>query len=558
MGREYDPVTLGILWDKLASMADEIYTSFCRTSFTPLVREAFDAIAALFDGQGRLLAQASFGPPSFIGTLPQTLHIFLKKFPKETWNPGDIIATNDPWLGTGHLNDLSMVRPVFHKDELVAFTGTVNHLPDVGGMLWSTMASEVYEEGFRLPPCRIVENGEPNEDVIDIIQNNIRIGDQVMGDIRSAITANHVGEALMIEFLEEYRIEDLDALTEAILNTSEEVMRERIRQIPNGIYTYQLYTEGIVEPIKIVCSVEVGDDEITVDFEGTSKAVDRGINVPLVYTTSYSRYAVKCVVSPTLPNNDGSIKPILVTAPEGCILNAPPPSPVAGRHVIGHFAPLAVWGALAKVVPDRVIADTGLITMVQFTGEDARGKRFSIPLFSMGGMGARPDDDGVDTMAVPTNVSNISYEVLEDFALGCLLTEKRELITDSGGPGRFRGGLGQEILIKNLSPKPIIISFMARNTEYPPKGYHGGLPGMKTETYINDEPVHPKGRFHLDPDSQVKIRIAGGGGFYDPHERAVSKVLDDVRQGYVSLEAAKKYYGVIVDPTTMEAHRVGC
>ncbi len=431
----------------------------------------------------------------------------------------------------------------------------MNHLPDVGGSTLSAAAREVYEEGLRIPPAKIVKGGELNDELFEFIRYNVRIVDSVIGDLKSAITTNMVGGDLLIEFLDEYSVEDFGSLSEAIISRSEEVMREKIREVPNGLYNYEFYIEGVKDPIKIACSLEVRDDEITVDFDGTDKAVDIGINVPMIYTNAYTKYGVKCVISPTLPNNDGSFKPVEILAPEGCILNAPPPSPVAGRHITGHYTPIAVLWALSKVVPEKVLAGTGLFNVVQFSGE-SDGRGYSLPLFIGGGLGARSDDDGVDTLSFPTNISNISYEVFEDFCLNSLLFEKRELITDSAGPGKYRSGLAQEIVVRNLFSKPIQVAFLMRNTEFPAEGLYGGMAGAEAACFINEQEVHPKKRYIVESGGTVKVRMGGGGGFYDPYTRDIQMVVEDVRNGYVSLDAARKYYGVEVDLSTWKARRI--
>nr|NIM44720.1 hypothetical protein [Nitrososphaeria archaeon]NIN53291.1 hypothetical protein [Nitrososphaeria archaeon]NIQ33744.1 hypothetical protein [Nitrososphaeria archaeon] len=260
-------------------------------------------------------------------------------------------------------------------------------------------------------------------------------------------------------------------------------------------------------------------------------------------------------ISPTLPNNDGSFKPVEILAPEGCILNAPPPSPVAGRHITGHYTPIAVLWALSKVVPEKVLAGTGLFNVVQFSGE-SDGRGYSLPLFIGGGLGARSDDDGVDTLSFPTNISNISYEVFEDFCLNSLLFEKRELITDSAGPGKYRSGLAQEIVVRNLFSKPIQVAFLMRNTEFPAEGLYGGMAGAEAACFINEQEVHPKKRYIVESRGTVKVRMGGGGGFYDPYTRDIQMVVEDVRNGYVSLDAARKYYGVEVDLSTWKARRI--
>ncbi|GIX49128.1 MAG: hydantoinase [Candidatus Tectimicrobiota bacterium] len=556
-----DEVTLTMQWDRLVSIVDEIFLSLIRTSFSTIVREAYDLCCCIFDRQGLLLAQATQSAPSFIGTLPQTMQHLLRRFPPETLHPGDALITNDPWLGTGHLYDVSVICPVFRGDELVAFTGTVTHLPDIGGLGFSAVAREVYEEGLRIPPMKLAEAGRLNETLLHLIRENVRVPEQTLGDLHANLAANQTGARLLLALMEEYDLKRLDALSAALRTRSEAAMRQEIRRIPDGRYRHQLQLEGFDSAITIACCVEVRGDEVFIDFAGTSPTVPAGVNVPFCYTYAFCAYAIKCLTTPELPNNDGSLRPVHVTAPPGCILNATPPAATGGRHAVGHFVPFAVWGALAQVVPERLAAETGMMNLLNFTGRDLRGRPFANICFSAGGFGARATKDGLHTTMGPSNVAVTSVEALESttgILVGC-----KELRQDSGGPGQFRGGLGQRLTFQNRSAWPITVACFGNRTAFPAAGYLGGKPGARREIRIEGKLVHPKGRHLLYPGEQLllpgqtlTLLDAGGGGFGDPLARPVEAVVADVRAGYVSPEAALRDYGVEVDTTRWQGRRV--
>jgi len=546
---QYDKLLIGILWDRLINICDEAYQAFLRSSFSPVVREAYDAVFVIFDEKARLIAQASLGPPSFMGTSTNTIKHLLKKFPTTTLKPGDVLATNDPWIGTGQINDLTMVRPVFKNGSLIGFTSTVQHLTDIGGVhTQSGIASEIYEEGLRIPPCKLVDNGSINEELFEIIANNVRVPEQVIGDIKSGITTNLLGEKLLLKFMEEYEIDSLTDVADEIITRSLAVMRKRIAMIPKGDYTHEVLAEGYSEneTIRIKCNVSVKNDEIYVDFSGTSPALRKGLNVPFVYTRAYTLFALKCVVSPDLPNNEGSIMPITVTAPEGCILNSTPPSPTSARHIIGWFVPMAIWGALAKAVPDKVMAESGMPAAMPFIGKNKNGGQFILPLgcpTMIGGSGARPSSDG-EIMAMPTNVARFPIEVWERESDGSLIIERAELVIDSGGAGKYRGGMSVETIILNRSTEPVTVAVTGNRMRYPAQGYFGGHSGRLHEVYINDERILSKGVYELKYGDRMRIITASGGGMYSPLERDREKIIEDYKNGYISLSAAKNIYGI--------------
>ena len=554
MRNKFDPVSLGILWDRLISITDEILVTLVRTSFSTNVRESYDLSVVLFDSNGSSLAQGTYSVPSFTGTAPATIRHMLRRFPPDTLQPGDVVTTNDPWLGTGHLYDISVMRPVFRGQRLVGYTMSIVHLPDIGGRGFSTTAAEVYEEGLRLPICKLVNAGKLNEELLELIRTNVRVNEQVVGDLMANITCNEVGERLVIEFMDEYGIDDLVPLSKAIIGQSEKAMRERIKEMPDGVYENKIRVEAIEEPVTFACQVKIAGDSIHIDFSGTSPAVRGGINVPICYTKAFAAYGIKCLTTPTIPNNEGSVNPIMVSAPEGCFLNAQPPSPTAGRHTMGHFVTPLVFGALAKAIPELIQANSGMLNVMNFQGTHRNGRGISSLFFAAGGFGALNGLDGVSTTPGPSNMTGIPIEVWED--LTSMTIVKKALLPDSGGPGKYRGGLGQETVLRNDSQHLMTVSCFGGRTEFPPLGINGGKSGKPRKYWVNGKEVHPKRQYVLKPGDEIKAAEAGGGGYGDLSERPVEKVLEDVKNGFVTVEGALHDYGVNVDVGSLTEQRV--
>ncbi|MGE0715263.1 MAG: hydantoinase B/oxoprolinase family protein [Alphaproteobacteria bacterium] len=540
-GRNFDPVALGILWDRLISISDEIVETLVRTSFSTIVREGYDLSVMLFDRDGRMLCQGTRSIPVFIGTAPITLAHMLRRFPPDTLRPGDIVVTNDPMIGTGHLFDICVMRPLYLDGALVGYTMSITHLPDIGGMGFSAAATEMFHEGLLLPICKLFREGVVDETLVDVIRRNVRVPEQVMGDIYANVAACEVGARQLVEFMREYAIDDLTPLSRAIREQSEQAVRRKIAEIPDGIYRNRVSIEGIDGPFEIACTIDKRGDEMAIDFAGSAGCVRAGINVPFCYSRAMAIYAVKCITTPTIPNNEGSVAPIRVTAPEGCILNAVPPAPTAGRHVVGHFVTPLVFGALAQALPDRVQADSGMANIVTVQGRRPDGAPLSIPYFVAGGFGALAGLDGASTTPGPSNMACVPTEIWESRT--GILVERKALRMDSGGPGEFRGGLGQEIVLRNDTGHPLTVFSMANRTDFPAAGLHGGMPGALREHLLEGRPVHPKSRQELQPGERLTLLEAGGGGIGDPRRRDPAKVRADVALGFVSPEAAERIYG---------------
>ncbi|MBI4505565.1 MAG: hydantoinase B/oxoprolinase family protein [Chloroflexi bacterium] len=526
----FDPIVLEILWNRLVAIVDEAAAALVRTAFSAIVRESNDFACVLLDPQGRLVAQSSISVPSFIGTMPRTVKAFLKIFPLESWRPGDVVVTNDPWIGTGHLPDYSMVTPVFHRGRLVGFAGSIAHSPDVGGTGWSPDASEVFEEGFRIPPTKLVEEGRSNELLLHLIRANSRVPEQAIGDLHAQLAAGQVCAHKLVEFLDEQQLAELAPLGEAIQARAEQAMRRAIAAIPDGEYHHVLMTDGLTEPLRIACAVRVAGDQLTVDYSGTSPQVDKGINSVYNYTYAYTAYPLKCALDPTTPNNEGSFRPIEVIAPEGTIVNPRYPAAVNARGLTAHYLSAALYGALAPVLPRQVTAEAGAPAIrAVLSGADREGQRFSVIVFTSGGLGARPDRDGTHATAFPTNAGGASIEVLENQAP--LVFLERRLVPGSGGAGTRRGGLGQQITIRLLADCPATAALHTERLHFAPAGILGGEPGTTAHVALNGGPIQAKGRTRLQPGDVLTLRTSGGGGYGPAAQRDPALAAQDQRDG---------------------------
>jgi N-methylhydantoinase B len=539
-----DPVTLEILWSRLVTVTNEQAAALQRTSFTPIVHDSGDLSASVFDARGRMLAQAVTGTPGHINSLATAMHHFLAAFPPETLKPGDVLVTNDPWMTSGQLNDISVVTPVFRDSALVGFFGNTCHAMDIGGRGLSADANEVYEEGLAIPITKLYDAGEPNEELLRLLAANVRAPYEVLGDVHAQVAGNQVGVDRLLEYLDDFGLEDLEDLGAEIVGRSERAMRRAISKLPDGDYLKTIHTDGLDEPIRIRCRVSVRGDRIVVDYEGSSPQVERGMNVVLNYTAAYTSYAIKCAISPEVPHNDGSFRPVATTAPEGSILNPRFPAAVAARHIVGHFLPHAVLGALAQIIPDRVIAEGSgniWLTTVRGAGRD----RFVTVFFSAGGTGARPTKDGLSCHSFPSGIATTPVEVIE--TTSPVVIRRKELRRDSGGPGKFRGGLGQSIEVEVRTGEPFVVSSLSDRMRFAAEGYLGGKPGAKggVRTSLGTKP-NMKLSQRFPAGTRFTLDLPGGGGFHDPVERDPEAVAHDVSEGLVGVKSAERDYGVRV------------
>jgi N-methylhydantoinase B len=541
----FDPVTLEIFWSRLISIADEAAAGLLRTAFSTIVRESNDYATVLMDRNGDSVSENTGGIASFSCILPRTTKAFLERFPADTWRPGDCVITNDPWLATGHLPDFTFVSPIFHRGALVGFAGSIAHSPDVGGALWSADCRELFEEGIRIPPIRFMREGRRNDELIDIVLSNVRVPRQVLGDFEAQVTANEVCVRRVEEFLADVDLPDLQGLAAAVHTRANAAMRRAIAAVPDGTYRATLDADGFDEQLtKLVCAVTVSGERMHIDYAGTSPQIDRGINCVFNYTHAYSVYPVKCALDPFSPRNEGSYQAISVAAPEGSILNPRFPAPVGARQLTGHLLAGVIYKALADVIPDRIIAESGAAPSMRalFSGLDRNGDRFSQVLFATGGMGASPHRDGLPTTSFPTNVGAGSIEAFE--SVSPLVVWRKQLRPDSGGAGRFRGGLGQEAEIEVRSPSPLRLSLLSDRRDHPALGVLGGEPGAPALIEFGDGTLpHPKSRTTIAPGTRLRMIYAGGGGYGDPKARDPDAVASDLRDEYITPAAARTHYG---------------
>lgn len=512
-----NPIDLEIYWNRLIAITDEAGATLKRTSFSTVVRESNDFACVLLDTEARLVAQSTLSIPGFIGTAPLSLKAMLKVIPRESLRPGDILFTNDPWIGTGHLPDATMVAPIFHGERLVAFAMAVAHLSDVGGRQWSADANEVYEEGIRFPVIKLASEGRFDPLVMQMLTVNVRLPQQVRGDIEAQVGALRVAERRLVELLQEYGLPGIDEIAQAIFESSKEAALRELRAIPPGVYVGSVDSDGFDERVSIRATITVAADGVTIDYAGSTPQVRYGINETYHHTYAYTIYPFKCLLSPAIPNNDGFTRLFRVIAPEGTIVNARPPAAVGARHLIGHQLQTAVFDALAPVLPDRIQADSGTpLWSVLMRGVDAaRGTSFSTILFFNGGMGAKHGRDGPPAAGFPANISNTPVEVAE--TLAPVVFRCKQLADGSGGDGTWRGGLGQVVAFQSRWPGRLRVSLLTDRTRVPAKGMLGGSAGRTGHVLLNGEPVaNPKSVVELNEGDTLELALPGGGGYGPP------------------------------------------
>ena len=561
MAVRFDPITLEILWRRLISIVDEADSTVARTAFSSLLRDAHDYTCMFTDRKGRELAQGTFATPGQSGAMALGIKKLVNKLPSDSYHPGDVFITNDPWTLAGHLNDVCVMSPIFYKDKLAAFTACVFHHSDIGGRV-SSDNHDVYEDGLFIPLVKLYKGDDLNEAVIEMIRWNVRTPDEVIGDIRSQIAANHVCAEKICQMLDEYDLDGLDDLADEIISRTEKSMREAIEEIPDGVYRAQ----GIIEQIEgkddvvIKVAAEVKGSDIMVDLDGSSSHVDWGGNVVYNFTYAYVFMAIKSIFDPDIPNNDGCAEPISMKAPEGSVVNCTFPVAVAARMQIGHFLTEIIYRALAEAVPDRVIAGSGgtPATMNVFYGKRKNGRPWHSVIIRGGGMGASSRNDGYYDYIFPANGANTPIEIFESDTP--IIVETRGLLTDSGGPGRMKGGLGRRVVFRvpddEYAPiPPVNLGIQSGRYRYAPEGLFEGRNGSKAQFLINNEKGNPYGLTQLRPGDVVVMDAAGGGGYGDPLEREPELVEKDVAEGYVSIEGAKEDYGVIINHQTMKVDR---
>lgn len=527
-------IRMQVMWNRLISVVEEQALTLLRTAFSTSVRESGDLSAGVFDPHGQMLAQAVTGTPGHVNTMAEAVLHFMNEIPRAEMFEGDTYVTNDPWKGTGHLHDITMVSPSFLDGELVAFFACTAHVVDVGGRGFGADGKSVYEEGIQIPIMKFAEKGKVNRDLVRILRSNVREPNQVVGDFYSLAACNEVGHRRLVGMMREIGLASLDNLGTFIFSRTREAMVERIRALPKGRWSNELVTDGYDEPVRLAATVSVHDDHVEVDFSGTDPMSRWGINCPIIYSKAYACYALKCVVAPDIPNNAASLAFFTVTSPVN-ILNAVRPAPVALRHIFGHMVPDLVLGAMAKALPGKILAEgAGALWNIHISVRPAstEGRRAEVLMFNSGGMGARPGLDGLSATAFPSGVHTMPIEATEH--TGPIVIWRKELRPGSGGDGEFRGGLGQVIEIAPMEGHEFDFSAMFDRVNHAPRGRNGGKDGAAGVVRLDDGTMmRPKGWQHVPAGRRLILELPGGGGYGDPAGRDAHARAEDKTRGYV-------------------------
>jgi N-methylhydantoinase B len=511
-----DGIELEILWSNLISIVSEQAKALQRIAFSPVVREAGDLANALFDTEGRMVAQAITGTPGHINSLAAAGKHFVKEFPPETLHPGDVLITNDPWLSAGHFFDITVMLPAFHKGKLIGFFGSTIHHTDIGGYGVGAGARDIHEEGLWIPLLKLYEAGKPNKVLHDIIRSNVRTPDEVFGDLAAQISSGKLACSRLSALLDRQGQDNIETLAQEIISRSETATRNAIRKLKPGTFHGESSFDvpgGDVVTLKTAVTVNTEEGSILIDFTGSSGPSPYGINVVMNYTHAYSTFAIRSCLNPELPNNFGSLAPIMVTAPEGCIVNCKYPSPVNARHVVGMYVPMPILKALYHVMPDRVLAEgAGAVWTIQVQGKNLDGSPFTSAMFNYsGGMGARRNKDGPSATCYPTGVAAVPVEILE--ASMPILFSRKELHRGTGGNGATRGGDGQIISFNMRTKSEWLLNAVTSRTSLAPEGLEGGEPGMAGRFLINGQPVSNARKIVMQPGDEVTLDTPGGGGY---------------------------------------------
>ena len=541
---DWDPISLEIMWQRLLSCANQAAATLLRTSFSTVVASSHDFRYAITDSSGNSLAQSYYGEVMFVTSFPDCVKNIVAAIGRENIRPGDVYLTNDPWLAAGHLPDIHVATPVFHDQRLVAFSGSVIHISDIGGRFGAHDATEVYEEGLCLPVVRLYDRGTLKREILDILRANVRVPELAEGDVLAQVAANAVGARLIGEFLEEYKLADLEQLSSALLGRVETAMRARIAELPDGRFEYDSWAEtGIAkQDILIHSAITIDGDEMVVDYSGSSPQTSEvGVNCVLNCTRSLTLFPLHAALLPEIPSNEGMTRPIDIRAPIGSVMNARRPAPVDVRAMITHLLPDHVMGSLAEIIPERVTAGNGIRWMLLADRRRADGSSRTISsFFQAGAMGASGRRDGPNARFFPIRAR---HTPIERFELDTgLIVERKAIRADSGGPGRYRGGCGQDIVVTNPGPDTVRFTFYRPQTRHGARGYFGGHDGKPGVITVNGKDL-AEGVMTLLPGESAHLKTPGGGGFGDPAERDAEAVADDVFQGYVSDAEAARTYG---------------
>ncbi len=537
-----DSLQQQVMWNRLLAVVEEQAQTLLRTAFSPIVRECGDLSAGVFDLRGRMLAQAVTGTPGHINSMAASVAHFIDHFPTETMADGDAYITNDPWLGTGHLNDFTVTTPCFYKGRLVALFACTAHITDVGGIGMSPDATDVHMEGLYVPMTHLVRQGDVDRTLMRIVRANTRSPTETEGDIYSLAACNDVGCRRLVEMMDEFAIDAIEDLAEVICSRSEAAVRREIARLPQGAWRNAMTIDGIDGPLTLAAELRIGNEGIVVDYAGSSPKCAFGINVPLAYTAAYSCFGLRCLIAPEVPNNAGSLAPFQVRAPEGSLLNATYPAAVCARHIIGQMLPDVVFGCMDQVVPDLVPAEgASCLWSITLRGPLAAnggdGRLFTITAITNGGTGGRPGKDGMSATAFPSGVRGTPVEINE--VVAPLLIRRKEYRADSAGPGRHRGGLGQVIEIESAIGADFDLLAAFDRVEYPARGRHGGHAGERGAVRLaSGKTLRGKGSQRVPAGDRLILHTPGGGGYGDPAERDGRAVRADTAADLISETAA--------------------
>ena len=527
MYNKIDPVSLEIIWQRLVSIADEMDNSTIRTSFSTIVGESHDFGCVLMDEMGNGLSQAVWSPPQFCTMLPRTTRIIIDKFKIENIYEGDVFITNDPWIGSTHLPDYNLISPVFYKSEIVAFVGTVAHVSDVGGHLGDLEASDMFMEGLRVMPNKFYNKGKINEIIEEFISHNCRVPDLVMGDLKAIVGTHKIAKTKIIELHIDNKLNNLKDVSKQIRNLSTKVLEDKINLIPDSETNYEIKCDGYLEEFILKLKMIIKGKNLIFDFTGSSdQQWHSAINA--AYSISYATlvYPVKCMLAAKIPNNDGLIVPIKMIAPEGSIVNCTFPAPVKARaKVIKHIPPL-VFGAFQSILPKEVISSAGGIFPIHFVGKTLEEKQFAVHMLPHGGLGAMYNSDGKYPSAYPHNSIVTPTEIIETKCP--VRVESKEIIKNSCGAGKFRGGPGQKIVFKNIGTNIIKLTIRPDMIKYPATGLNGGISGLKGSVLLNNKIINDFKPIDWNPNDTVTLIVPGGGGYGDVKMRNKINIINDV------------------------------
>lgn len=545
----HDDLRLQVMWNRLQAVVDEQASVLMRTAFSPIVRESGDLSVGVFDVEGDMLAQAVTGTPGHVNTMASACRKFFQAFPPDEMRPGEIYLTNDPWLGAGHLNDFVLLKPCFHGGRLIGFLSCTSHLVDIGGRCLGPDGSDVFDEGLYVPPIRLVTEGRTDATFLALLKANSRAPEQAEGDLFALIACCDAGDQRLQAMMRDFAMASLGPLSERILETSQRATRARIAALPDGHYPYEMTVDGYDQAITLGAVLSIAGDAAHLDFHQSAAPSRHGINVPLNYTEAYAAFGLKCAIAPDIPNNQGSLSAFRVTAKPGSILDAQKPAPVCSRHILGQLLPDVALGCLAEILPAVVPAE-GAATLWDLPMKGVRfgdGAPFAAELVHNGGTGARPARDGLSATAFPSGVMGSLVEITESTTP--ILIHRRELRSDSGGAGTFRGGLGQVIDVEAIDGTRLTIYGTVDRVRFPARARAGGTSGAcGAFEHSAGTAFHGKGTCVLEPGERLRVRTPGGGGFGCPLTRDPRHVLDDVRNALVSADAARELYGVVVQP----------